>query len=199
MIIKADKEKVLKEFKEKYVHTRNLNEFKKIITVYSINKDNVKGNLISEFNSICKKAVLLQENKLKGEVKYIYFSMMKTKIIKNRGQWRVDLYDEKWFLDKEECSGYMDFDFVYEDLFNNMKVLSEKKKEYGRVIKESDISAIKQSEAEKYQSLVVKILKDILPSFLECTSFKEMKKSKDFVIVAGQYMDIAIKIYPEDL
>ncbi|EES48178.1 hypothetical protein NE172_13885 [Clostridium botulinum] len=199
MIIKADKEKVLKEFKEKYVRTRSLNEFKRIITVYSVNKDNVKENLISEFNSICEKAILLQENKLKGEIKYIYLSMMRTKILKNIGQWRVDLYDEKWFLDKEECAGYMYFDFVYEELFNNMELLLEKKKEYGRVIKESDIYAIKQSEAEKYQSLVVKILKDILPSFLECRSFKEMKKNKDFVIAAGQYMDIAVKIYPEGL
>lgn len=199
MIIKADKEKILEEFKEKYLHTRSLNEYKKIITVYSINKDNVKENLISEFNSVCEKAALLQRNKLKGEIKYIYFSMLRTKIIKNSGQWRVDLYDEKWFLDKEECSAYLDFNFVYEDLFSNMELLSEKKKEYGRAIKESDISAIKQSEAEKYQGLVAKILKDIIPSFLECTSFKEVKKSNDFVIAAGEYKDNAVKIYPENL
>ena len=121
--------------------------------------------------------------------------MLRTRLLENKGQWRIDLYDEKWFLDKEECSINIDLDFIYEPLFNHMKELSEKKKEYGRTIKEKDIHIIKLREANKYHGLALNIIRDILEKFLECASYKEMKKKEDIVIMAGEYMDAAITIY----
>ena len=194
MIIEADKEKVLKEFEEKYVKNRHIIEFKKIIEKYMKDREKIKENLSSIFNSVCKEAISLQERNLKGEIKYIYLSMLRTRLLENKGIWRVDLYDEKWFLDKEECSISIDFDFVYEPLFNHMKELSEKKKEYLRTIKEEDIHIIKLKEADGYNFLALNIIKDIVPSFLVCDSYKQMIKREDLVIMAGEYMDAAIKI-----
>lgn len=199
MIIKADKEKVLKEFEEKYIADRYLDEFKKIIEKYESEIERIKENVTLKFNSICEEAILLQKKELKGQIRYIYFSMLRTKILENKGQWRIDLYDEKWFLDKEECSIDIDLDFIYEPLFNHMKELSEKKKEYGRTIKEKDIKIIKQREANKYHGLALNIIKDMLEDFLECESYKEMQKTEDIVIMAGEYMDAAINIYSKTL
>lgn len=199
MIIKADKNQVLKEFEEKYVADRYKEEFTKIIEKYNKDKESIKENLTSKFNSVCKEAILLQEKELKGEIRYIYFSMLRTKILENKGQWRIDLYDKKWFLDKEECSINIDLDFIYEPLFNHIKELSEKKKEYLRTIKERDIQIIKQREANKYHGLALNVINDILESFLECTSYEEMKKKEDIVIMAGEYMDAAITIYSKNL
>lgn len=195
MIIKADKEKVLKEFEEKYVTDRYVDEFKKIIEKYKTDRESIRENLTLKFNSVCKEAILLQEKELKGEIRYIFFSMLRTRLLENKGEWRIDLYDEKCFLDKEECGVYIDLDFIYEPLFNHMKELSEKKKEYGRTIKEKDIHIIKQREANKYHGLALSIIRDILQSFLECVSYKEMKKKEDIAIMAGEYMDETITIY----
>lgn len=112
MIIKADKEKILKEFHEKYVLNRYKDEFTKIIEKYKTSREKIKENLTSKFNSVCKEAISLQEKELKGEIRYIYFSMLRTKILENKGEWRIDLYDEKWFLDKEECSINIDLEFI---------------------------------------------------------------------------------------
>lgn len=194
MIIKADKNKVLKELKDKYLEDRYKKEFAKIIETYNRDKDSIKENITSKFNSVCKEAVLLQKKELKGEIKYIYFSMLRTSILENKGQWRIDLYDEKWFLDNEECSVNIDLDFIYEALFNNMRELSEKKKEYGRTIKEKDIEYIKLKEANKYHSLALNIIRNTVRNLLQCTFYKEMKKKDDIVIMAGEYMDAAIQI-----
>jgi len=199
MIIQVDKEKLLKEFEEKYVVDRYKDEFGKIIEKYATNRENINENLTSKINSVCKEAILLQEKELKGEIKYIYISMLRTKLLENKGQWRIDLYDKKWFLDKEECSINIDLDFIYEPLFNHMKELSEKKKERGRTIKDKDIERIKLREANKYHGLAVNIIRDMLQSFLECASFKEMKKKEDIVIMVGEYMDVAVKIYSKNL
>ncbi len=197
MIIRADKNEVLKEFQEKYVADRYKEEFEKIIEKYNKDKDGIKEELISKFSLVCKDAILLQEKELKGEIKYIYFSMLRTGIIENKGIWRIDLYDEKWFLDKEECSMDIDFNFIYEPLFNHMKELSIKKKEYGRTIKEKDIEAIKLKEANKYNILVANVIIQMLESFSESTPYKEMKKKEDIVIMTGEYMGVSVMIYPE--
>ncbi|AQS08718.1 hypothetical protein CLOBY_08280 [Clostridium saccharobutylicum] len=205
MIKRADKNEVLKEFEEKYVKDRHITEFEKIIEKYKTISDIVTENLVSKFNSVCKEAILLQEKELKGEIMYIYFSILRTSILENKGQWRIDLYDEKWLLDNEECSVNIDLDFIYEPLFNHMKELSEKKKEYVHIkksqsttkvfqIKEKDIEYIKLREANKYHGLALNIIRDALQNFLECTSYEEMKKKEDITIMAGEYMDAAIRI-----
>lgn len=194
MIIRADKNKVLKEFQGKYLEGRYEEELKKIIENYNEHRDIIKENLTSKFNTVCEEAILLQEKDLKGPIMHIYFSMLRTSILENKGEWRIDLYDEKWFLDKEECSINIDLDFIYETLFIHIKELSEKKKEYGRTIKEKDIEGVKLKEANKYHSLALNIIKGILQSFLECTSYKEMKKKEDIIIRAGEYMDAAVLI-----
>jgi len=198
MIIKADKEKVLKEFEEKYVTNRYINEFKKIIEKYKTDREIIRENLTLKFNFVCKEAMELQEKELKGEIRYIYFSMLRTKLLENKGQWRIDLYDEKWFLDKEECSININLDFIYEPLFNHTKELSEKKKEYGRTIKEKDLQIIKLREANRYHAIALNVIRDIMQSFLECASYKEMNKKEDIVIMAGEYMDATVKIYSKN-
>ena len=82
MIIQADKEKVLKEFEEKYVDDRYKDEFEKIIEKYKTDRESIKENLALTFNSVCKEAILLQEKGLKGEIRYIYFSMLRTSFLK---------------------------------------------------------------------------------------------------------------------
>ncbi|OOM74737.1 hypothetical protein [Clostridium sp. BL-8] len=194
MIIRADKNQVLKEFKEKYLENRYKKELKNILGNYNEHKDSIKEELTSKFDSVCKKAILFQEKDLKEEIKYIYFSMLRTNLLEDKGEWRIDIYDEKWFLDKEECSINIDLNFIYEPLFKHMKELSEKKREYLRTIKEKDIEAIKLKEANKYNNVALNIIRGILKSFLECASYKEMKKKEDIVIMAGEYMDAAIQI-----
>lgn len=121
--------------------------------------------------------------------------MFRIRFFEDKGIWRIDLYDEKWFLDKEECLINIDLDFIYEFLFNYMKEFVEKKKEYGRIIKEKDIEVIKLREVNKYYGLVLNIMRDMLWSFLECEWYKDMKKKEDMVIMVGEYMDVVIKIY----
>lgn len=198
MIIKADKNQVLKEFQEKYLQDSYKDNFDKIVQSYDADKKSIKEKLTSAFNMACKEAISLQEKKLKGEIMYIYFSMLRTQLIENKGHWRVDLYDEKWFLDKEECTVAIDFDFIYEPLFSHMRELSEKKKEYLRIIKEKDLEAIKLKEANNYHGIALNIIKAELQNFLESPAYIEMKKKKEIFIMAGEYMDAAIQINLEN-
>lgn len=195
MIIPIDKKKIVDEFKLKYVEKRYEEEVPKIYDRFYGNKENIKDEIITKFNKVCTYAGELQDKELKGSIRYIYISFLRTSIIENKGIYRIDLYDNNWFLDKEECFIDIDLDFIYEGLFSYINELYEKKKEYKPNITDIDIERIKFDEANKYNTLTIKILKSMISDFFECTGYKNMKKDEDIMIFAGDYRDEAILLY----
>ena len=160
-------------------------------------KDFVKEEILSKFKEVCLKASELQNKELKGEIKYIYFSYLRTSIIEDKSNYRIDFLDDKWFMDKEECSVDFNMDFIYKALFNHMKELKEKKSEYGRTITDMDIEKIKLKEADRYNDIALRILDGLTDDFINCDEYKEMSRSEEIHIFAGEYMDKVRVLYEE--
>lgn len=197
MIIPIDKEKVLNEFKLKYVEGRFYEESSKIYEEFEGKRELIKEDILSKFKKGCLNASELQRKELKGEIKYIYFSYLRTSIIDDKSTYRIDFFDDKWFMDKEECSVDFNMDFIYKPLFNHMKELNEKKSEYGRTITEMDIENIKLKEADRYNNIALKILDSLTDDFISCDEYKEMNRSEEMLILAGEYMDEVRILYEE--
>lgn len=199
MIKYPDKEEVLKEFKNKYVDDMWVNDFIKNDEFYIANKEEIDSKLRQKFDFLCKKCIEMQNSNLKGEVNYIYFSLLRTSILEGKGEFRIDFYDENWFLDKEECSDNIELDFLYNTLFELESTLKSKKIEYGRTITEMDVEYIILDEADKYHILCGEFLKDMVKEqFINLPSYKEMKKSSNLKILVGEFMDETEIIYEEN-
>ena len=197
MIIHVDKEKVLDEFKRKYVEGCFYEEASKIYEYFEENKDSIKKEILVSFREGCKKALEFQDTGVKGEVKFIYISYLRTSIMENKSTYRIDFFDDRWFMDKEECSVDLNMDFIYDQLFKHMEELNEKKSEYGRTITEMDIEKIKMKESEKYNKIALNILDGMVEDFIDCDEYKEMKKSDEIRIFAGEYMDTVRVLYED--
>ncbi|MBW6409682.1 hypothetical protein [Clostridium weizhouense] len=195
MIKYPDKDKILEEFKVKYVDNNWVKDFIRIDEFYRNNKDDIDTKLIEKFNLVCEKCISMQKDNLKGQVAYIYFSFLRSSIIKKKGEVRIDLYDENWFLDKQECSINIELDFLYNSLFELESNLKNRKMEYGRTITDMDVEYIILDEADKYHILAVEFLKQLVSKFIEFDSYKIMKKSSNIKILAGELMDSAEIIY----
>ncbi|WP_294352253.1 hypothetical protein [uncultured Clostridium sp.] len=195
MIIPVNKEKALKEFKEKYVD----NAFSKeeVNNYIHVNNKKIKSNIISKFQEVFKKAINFQEEGRKGDIKYIYISYLRAYLLEDKVIFRIDLYDENWFLDKEECSIYIDLSDVFSNLFSVYESLKVKRKEYNRVITEMDLENIKISAWKEYKNISIYIFKNMVPSIINCELYKSMKK-KEILIMAGEYRDDVTLIYSED-
>lgn len=199
MIKYRDKEEVLKEFKEKYVDNLWINNFVENDEFYRNNKEEIDSKLRMQFESVCKKCIDLQEENLKGEIHYIYFSLLRTSILEGKGEFRIDFYDENWFLDKEECSINMDLSFLYQTLFEMESSLKSKKMEYGRDITDMDIEDIIMDEADKYHILCAEFLKEIInEQFINIDSYKEINKGSNLKILVGEFMDDVEIVYEAD-
>lgn len=195
MIIPIDKERALDEFKLKYVEGRFYKESSKIYEEFESKKELIKKDILSKFKEGCIKALELQTKELKGNIQYIYFSYLRTSIMENKSIYRIDFLDDKWFMDKEECSVNFNMDFIYKPLFNHMKELNEKKSEYGRTITEMDIEKIKLKEADRYNNIALRILDSLPDDFISCDEYKEMQKCHEIHIFAGEYMDAVRVLY----
>lgn len=196
MILQPNKQKFLQEFYLKHVHNKWINEFIKIDEIYKTDKENIEANFISTFNEICRKCIELQEKNLKGNIKYIYFSLLRSSFLEHKGEYRVDLYDENWFLDKEECSINIDLNFVFKPVFEQIENLKEYKKEYRKNITDMDIESMMVIEVDKYNILVVEFLKNMVEQFMKTPSYEEMKKVEGIMVLVGEYMDVSTIIYP---
>lgn len=195
--LNTDKQGTKEDFYEKYVDGKWVDNFLEIDEKYKRNIDQIEGDIAQSFEEICKKAISLQTSELKGEIKYIYFSFLRTNIIEDKGDYRIDIFDENWFLDKVECSTRIKLDFVFEFLFSHMEELKGKLNEYSRSISIMDIEEIKLIESDKYKILAEEFLSDIINKLLEVESYKAMKKSGDILIMVGEYMDKTQVIYPK--
>ena len=195
MIIQVDKEKVLDEFKRKYVEGRFYEEASKIYEYFEENKDSIKKEILVSFREGCKKALELQSEGIKQDIKFIYISYLRTSVMDNKSTYRIDFLDNRWFMDKEECSIDLNMDFIYEPLFKHMEELNEKKSEYGRTITEMDIEKIKMKESEKYNMIALNILDGMVEDFINTDEYKEMNKSDEIKIFAGEYMDKVRVLY----
>lgn len=184
-----DKNEALKDFIEKYVSGRWQYEFVAIDEKYRKNKEHIDNSLKCAFEALCKNVLSLQQQNAKGNIKYIYFSFLRTSIIENTAFYRLDAYDERWFLDKEECFSLWDCDFIFRNLFDHMEEIQTKTGGYARKITPMDINDIKLIEALKYNTLATEFIKEFIPELIECTPYKEMGKSPDINILAGEFMD----------
>lgn len=198
MIKCPDKDKIFEEFKIKYVGNTWVDNFIKIDELYRNNKEDIDSELIKRFGSVCEKCIDMQKNNLKGQVTYIYFSLLRTSILEGKGEFRIDLYDENWFLDKQECSINIELDFLYRCIFELKSNLKIRKIDYGRTITDMDIETIILDETDKYHILAVELLKELVSKFVESDSYKKMNKSINIKILAGELMDSSEIIYEND-
>lgn len=190
-----DKNEALKDFVEKYVKGRWQHEFVAIDEKFRENKASIENGLKAAFESLCNRVLTLQNQNAKGSIRYIYFSFLRTSIMEDNAFYRIDAYDEKWFLDKEECFAMWNADFIFRNLFDHMKEIKTKTCDYARKISPIDIEEIKQCEALKYNTLTTEFIKEMIPMLIECKPYKEMAKAPDINILAGEFMDRSEVLY----
>lgn len=198
MITLEDKEAERIDFIKKYVGDRWQEEFLAVDERYVKDKENIENRLINSFEALCKKAMELQKEEKKGAIKYIYFSYLRTSIKENKATYRLDAYDENWFLDNEECSTLWNADFIFSSLFKHMEELEESRKPYLKRITAMDIEKIKLIEADKYKVLTNEFIKSLVEKLIETEGYKEMNKDEEICIIAGEYMDVCETLYPEN-
>ncbi|WP_374020736.1 hypothetical protein ABU162_14825 [Paenibacillus thiaminolyticus] len=195
MIRVMSKEEALQDLLEQHVFDRWQSDLPEIDERYRQEKEHIERRFLEAFEAVCKQAAKLQEEGRKGSIHYVYISFLRTSIMANTAQYRIDAYDDNWFLDLEECASSWSADFIFVPLFRRMGELEEKRKAYARKITPMDIEKIKLIEAYKYHLLTVEWIRGFVPSLIESEAYRQMDRSAKLQLFVGEYKDQCELLY----
>ncbi|ANF97265.1 hypothetical protein [Paenibacillus bovis] len=184
-----DRDSALDEFLQQYVLEGWLGDLPIIEKNYEEHKEHIEQGLIDALREACRRAGELQSAGQKGPIRYMYISLLRTAIMNNQPTYRIDCYDERWFLDHVECTVHWDATFTFQPLFDRMKQLDELRRPYGRRITVMDIEKIQQIEAVKYHTLTVEFIKSMMPVWVEHPDWTRLTKAAGCAILAGEFRD----------
>ncbi|MCT4508151.1 MAG: hypothetical protein N4A48_05205 [Tepidibacter sp.] len=191
MIKKVDKMDKITHFYENHIENSHQEVFINIEEDYIKNKDKIIENIQNTINKTCKEIYNLQQNEEKLPIKYIFISFLRTQILKNSSNYRVDFYDDRIFLDEDNCHCYFDMDFIFKPFFKKMDEIEKKKDNpmYMRQVTSIDVEDFKLYESLKYNLLVKEILKENMDTIFECEGFDLLEKDDELIVVFGEYKD----------
>ncbi|MFF2094576.1 hypothetical protein, partial [Paenibacillus sp. NPDC058174] len=156
---------------------------------YMADKDRIDRNLTAAFEKACLHAAQLQLQGRKRDIQYIHFSYLRTSFMEQRAEYRIDLYDADWYMDKEECCSLWQADFLFNPVFERQRELEKQRVNYARKITPMDVEHIIHQEAMKYHLLAIEYIRDRVPALIESEGYAAMRKSEDLTILAGEYRD----------
>ena len=191
--------KKVEKFYQDYIKNKWIEIFVELDKEYQKNLNVIINDVVRDFSKVCQRVIELQKRNEKEKVKYIYFSFLRTNILADNGDFRVDIYDENWFLDNKQCSGSIDMSFVFKYLFNFIEEIKKNSLENKISMSDIELEKIKLEESERYKILAIEYLKTIVLKMVEDEKYKQMIKEENIYIIAGEYMDECQLIYPKNI
>ncbi|RRJ63177.1 hypothetical protein EHV15_09780 [Paenibacillus oralis] len=189
------REEALGLFLENHVLDRWQGDLETISETFIKNQDSIKAGFAGVMDAVCRKGAGFQDTGVKGEIQFIYLSLLRTSVKEHQADYRIDLYDERWFFDPVECSLNWQAEFIFAPLFQRMRELDQLKSSYARKVSSMDIERILQMEAERYHLVAIEFMRSMVPAVLDCEGYKLLAKKPNLCIFAGEYRDRSEVIY----
>ena len=166
---------------------------------FPANREKMIVSLSAAIKEVCCQARQQQEAGAKGSAAYLCISFLRTNILDDIWQYRLDLYDEKFPLDRTECSGIWNMEFVWGNFTKRLTELADAVRSgiYVNKIRPFNINAIKMTMAEKYNLAAIVLTQMIIKEAIQTPEYADMAKVIDFTIMMGEYQDQCITIYEE--
>lgn len=184
-----DRDEAIGDFLEQYVFDGWQEDIISIQQTYSENQEQIEADFIAAVNRLFKQAARLQEHQLKQDVQYVYFSLLRTRVMEHTAVYRLEVHDDRWVLDPVECVEEWNADFIFSPLFQRMEELHQVRTEYAGKISMMDIERILQIEATRYHLFAVEFMRSMIPAILASSGYNLMRKNTQICILAGEYRD----------
>lgn len=147
------------------------------------------------FQTLFQKGLELQAQGRLGPVAYLAIAVLRTLLMEGCYQLRLDLYDASYFLSKIECSAYLDLEYLFKYIDTDINGLIADLKECGGKYPTYEIDNLKKEYISVYAAIAQAFLVQNLPAILGLAEYKLLKKTADFKIIYGEYLDRTAVIY----
>ncbi|NLW47123.1 MAG: pentapeptide repeat-containing protein [Firmicutes bacterium] len=193
------KETAFEHFQRTYVNEVSRAKLTDLEDFYRQHRDELAPEFLESLRRICLRTGAMQSSGEKTKIAYIHYAMLRTVLREKSHLWRVDAYDNSWYLDRRECETYYDAGWAFKFLDAFETELEPYLKRYLNRIGKADLERLKMREATKYQFYVIALARYALKQASALKELHEIAKETLFEIRVGEYFDISETVYKEDL
>lgn len=186
------------KFRHVNVDQKSMALLSRLDTYVKQNFDDLAEQFVTCFEEYCRKIIIMQQKERKGRIGFIHLSVLRTSILAKRHQIRLDAYDEKWYLDRNECSGVYDVSAFYQGLDELADLLEQARQQSLGRITFAEVQSTLFEESNKYLLFVAELVRVAIKKAVETESFQQMKRAEQCMVCIGGYQDRVDVLYKED-
>lgn len=140
----------------------------------------------------------MQQTGEKGAIAYLQFSMLRTNILLNQHELRLDAYDENWYLDLVECSSSYKVKEVLTPLSEFADMVEALRKESAMRMTLRETQSRIFEESRKYMIFLAELIRLGMQKVILTEGYQKIRKAPVFVVCIGGLLDRVDLLYKED-
>ena len=160
--------------------------------------EQLEARFVDCFSRYCDKIYQMQQQGEKGAIAYIHFSVLRTNILLKKHEIRLDAYDENWYMDSVECSGFYPVGEFYSYLEEYGDMVEElRSKSMGKVSLAQAQERV-FAESNLYLFFVAELIRVGMRKAIRTEAYERIAKAPCFMVCIGGFMDRFDILYKED-
>ena len=172
---------------------------KEIQEIYNNEYPKIWGEIASILTELFLATVKLQLDKKKEEIEYIYIQYLHSSLNTGRWGYRIEVFDEKFYLSKEEICAYYYPEFLYPVWEKDLNMWTQKLRSMYPRIQAYEMEKIKTEYIEYYNLICRTLFKELAILIINLSAWKQVKKGKEVTILFGGYMEKGTIIYSDKI
>lgn len=179
-----------------YVTDRLAHTAEALNAKYGTEEKALAGAMAESFDRLFLRAADMQAREQKAEIAWVSVSYLRSSLLTETYDLRIDLYDANFYLDVNEVSGYWNGAFVYAYFREDMAYYTKMAREEMIRIMPGEMKAFMIGYSAHYQAFLRCFCRKHLPRITELPSYQKMQKAADIKFTFGEYLDKTTVIYP---
>lgn len=162
---------------------------------YKINRDFLYQQFANKMKELFKKSNELYNSGQKGRVHYIVISYLLSGILTQNYDLKIDMYDEQFYLDEVEVSGYWSYHYFFSHFQNDVQQFEQYIRNRLVRVQSYEVQRIAFQYINDYLLLLIPLIREFVTQITMEEAFLQLEKAEDLQILFGGYLDKGMILY----
>lgn len=161
---------------------------KKIMDKYKETKVKLDQEYLKVWQELLKKAKILQCAKEKGEVGYFVISLLHSSVLTKTYDFRFDLYDKDFYLDKTEICAYWSPCLFFESIEDDIVYFSRVIRGNMVQVTNNELEEFRMEYAYRFIKMAFSYFCENSEQIFHLKEYEEVKKGEEVRVLFGTYL-----------
>lgn len=146
---------------------------------------------------ILLEAGILQKQNKKGDIQYLAFHFMQYGMYMDKLEMRIEVLDDRFYLDEEEAAGYYRPAFLLNRYLADLDFLYRKAGESFIRLQDYELEKVKEEYANFFSAILFQMMKGLSGLIMELVKESGIRITDRFMMIYGEYMECAVILCEE--